>query len=202
MQDALSSGSLAFSAPDRVTVNQVFEVEAQVSRELSPAALAQRLGNPALARSRTLKVFRSMKAALQADATLFRIEALSPAEQLLGSEPARWHWSVTALNAAANGSHPLLLNIEVVVKDGDRELLRHVEPFRELIHVAAQPLLPDPAALLRAAPAGVGGQPVRSLASQWVGEHWQWLAGSVVLPFIAWWWSQRRAAAPLKRKRR
>lgn len=113
-----------------------------------------------------------MQASLKGEG--FNIVPISPEMQaVLTNKSTQWRWDVTP-TVKENTTLSLYLSINMVMKVEGAETSRMVESFRREIKVSVTPQ--DRVTMLLDA----------------LGVEWKWLLGTIFVPLIIWWYTQRK----------
>jgi hypothetical protein len=169
---ALVKGSIAFNTPDRMQFRESRTIALLASPRLEVAALGEELrerigGNDPIA-VEALQIAPLMEAQLEG-APGFEVTPLTPVRQPVSrAAPTEWRWNVRANEAGRQTLH-LTLNAIVTV-DGER--------FPRSLNVLNREIEVDITALQR--------------AGMFVEANWQWLAGTIVIPLLLFWWTNRK----------
>jgi hypothetical protein len=142
------------------------------------AELRDRLRGSDEIRSEALQLAPQMEAHVRGGA--FEIDQLTPTRQAVGKgTPTEWRWNITARES---GKHTLHLAISaVIIVEGDR--------VPRLINVLDRVIDVDVTSLQR--------------IQQFSASNWQFIVGTVLIPFGVWLWTRRRSeATPRKREQR
>ena len=109
----------------------------------------------------------------------FTITPRTPEEQGVGArEPTIWRWEVTPTEVE---DHVLALTISALVSVHKHEVLKAYPVLDRHIRVHANVLY---------------------YAETLLAEHWEWIVGSLLLPFLIWRWKSRKPAEHRARARK
>ena len=170
----LLAGTVAFSTPDRMRLSESRVLGLLISPTLTAEQLAidlrNRLRGSDEIRSESLQLAPQMEAHIRGDA--FEIEQLTPVRQAVGKgTPTEWRWNITARKS---GTHPLHLAISaVLIVEGDR-VPRLINVLDRAIEVEITPW---------------------QRIQQFSASNWQFIIGTVLIPFGVWLWTRRKTEA-------
>lgn len=158
-------GQLAFNAPETMRLGETTQIRLVLSPTMSIEQIKEQLRElPGILQGAEIKIAPEMEAVLTGQH--FSITAITPAAQLVSRElPTEWRWEVSPTTA---GAHRLHLALNAIILDGPRML----RTFDRTIEVDVS----------------IGQQ-----ISGFVGEHWQWLWATAIVPIAGWLWSRRAA---------
>jgi hypothetical protein len=180
LQD-LVSGNVAFNTPERMQFRESRTIALIASPKLDAAALSgelrERIGGDDPIAVEALQIAPLMEAELEG-APAFEVTPLTPIRQPVSrAAPTEWRWNVTANQTGKQTLH-LTINAIVTV-DGER--------FPRSLNVLDRDIEVEITALQR--------------ATLFVERNWQWLAGTLILPFGAWLWANRKNQRRPRRRR-
>ena len=170
----LPLGNITYNAPDTMLLGDRHDIylllSPSQSAEQLQSQLQSRLGHPETLQSVQIKIAERMQATLTGEG--FEITPSEPQEQAVsGTEPTEWHWTVSSKEA---GQQELQLDLYVLVVLKDSPPMpRKIRTFTKTIRVRVT----------------LG----RRLAG-FVGDNWQWLWGTLLVPLAGWLWARRRKA--------
>jgi hypothetical protein len=169
---ALVKGSIAFNTPDRMQFRESRTIALLASPRLEVAALGEelreRIGGDDPIAVEALQIAPLMEAQLEG-APGFEVTPLTPVRQPVSrAAPTEWRWTVRANEAGRQTLH-LTINAIVTV-DGER--------FPRSLNVLNREIEVDITASQR--------------AGMFVEANWQWLAGTIVIPLLLFWWTNRK----------
>jgi hypothetical protein len=175
----LVSGNIAFNTPERMQFRESRTIALIASPKLDAAALAgelrERIGGDDPIAAEALQIAPLMEVRLEG-APAFEVVPLTPPRQPVSrAAPTEWRWNVTANETGKQTLH-LTINAIVTV-DGER--------FPRSLNVLDRDIEVDITAMQR--------------LGMFVGNNWQWLAGTIVIPLALWLWTNRKGT---QRKRR
>jgi hypothetical protein len=113
-----------------------------------------------------------MQASLKGEG--FNIVPISPEIQaVLTNKPSEWRWDVTP-TVKENTTLSLYLTINMIMKVEGAETSRMVQSFRREIRVSITP------------------KGWLEIVLDAFGGDWKWLLGTIFIPLLIWWFSQRK----------
>lgn len=177
----LVQGRIAFNAPQRMRYGDSGSIGLVASPAMDAESLStelrRRIGDADPIEVATLQIAPLMEARLEG-APAFDITPLTPVQQPVSrSSPTEWRWTVRALQA---GRHQLHLTINAIITVGGERYPRSLDVLNRDIDV-------DITAAQR--------------VSMFLGTNWQWLLGTVVIPFALWFWNRNRQTSPRRQPR-
>jgi hypothetical protein len=175
----LVQGRIAFNTPERMQYGDSRSIALVASPAMDADTLSSelrnRIGRADPVEVATLQIAPLMEARLEG-APAFEVTALTPVQQPVSrSAPTEWRWTV---RAAQTGRHQLHLTINAIITIGGERYPRSLDVLNRDIDVDI-----------------TAGQRI----GMFLGTNWQWLAGTVVIPIVAWLWSKRRNHARRRR---
>jgi uncharacterized membrane protein len=167
----LVQGRIAFNAPARMRVNDSESIALIASPAMDAdtlsAELRNRIGGADPIEIATLQIAPLMEARLEG-APAFTVTALTPEQQPVSrSAPTEWRWTVTAVQT---GRHQLHLTINAIITVAGERYPRSLDVLNRDIEVQIT---------------------ARQRVANFLGANWQWLLGTLVVPFAVWFWNQR-----------
>ena len=176
----LVSGNVAFNTPQRMQFRESRTIALIASPKLDATALSeelrQRIGGDDPIAVEALQIAPLMEAQL-AGAPAFEVAPLTPTRQPVSrAAPTEWRWNVTANETGTQTLH-LTINAIVTV-DGER--------FPRSLNVLDRDIEVEITTM--------------QLVGMFVGENWQWLAGTIVIPLALWLWTNRKGSTRKRRK--
>ncbi|KFL37324.1 hypothetical protein [Arenimonas donghaensis] len=166
----LDLGHVAFNAPDRVNVADSVTVVLALSPDRAREEVAERITGPGEHVVQSVQVSNLMEARLTGEG--FRIVAVTPARQAVGTGITEWAWDITP---EAEGRRTLTLALDALIKVDGETVPRSLRTFRHPIDIEV-----------------TTGQRLGS----WIREHGKWAWGALLLPLLGWWSKRRRADKP------
>ncbi len=176
----LVSGHVAFNTPERMQFRESRAIALIASPQLDAATLAgevrERIGGDDPIAVEALRIAPLMEVQLEG-APAFAVTPLTPTRQPVSrTAPTEWRWNVTANQT---GTQTLHLTINAIVMVGG-------ERFPRSLNVLDRDIEVDITTLQR--------------VGMFVGENWQWLAGTIVIPLALWLWTNRKGGTRKRRK--
>ncbi len=163
-------GNIAFSHPESMTLKETRVVELLLDLDLPVDSLKQRIQSEGKKLGAPIRVFPRMRAELISKD--FDIAALTPPEQLISHiEPTMWKWQILPLKKGAAMLH---LTLSAPIEFQGSTTMRVVRVFERNVWVRV-----------------TLGQRI----GEFIGNNWQWLWASVLLPLGGWLWRKRRKQA-------
>lgn len=169
----LSAASFAYSWPDRVNVEESFNVSLGVNPTMTAQQVRDEIGgsDAAIGRVQISKILIAKLAAPD-----FKIHPITPERQAIDlSQTTQWKWKLQPIRAGAD--REINLTIIAVVQVGDEKAERYVETFDGVITVDVT---------------------TKQRVEKFVQDHWQWGFSALLVPLgamlIAWW--RRRKKKP------
>jgi hypothetical protein len=177
----LVAGRVAFNSPERMPLADSRTISLLASPSMDADTLSQdlrqRLGGNDTIQVEQLQVAPLMEVQLEGSA--FTVSALTPARQPVSrSSPTEWRWDVKANQTGRQTLH-LTINAIVTV-DGER--------FARSLRVLNRDIVVEITPLQR--------------AGRFITGNWQWLAGTVIIPFVMWAWASRSRSRRTARTRK
>jgi hypothetical protein len=148
-----------------MALDEVREVEARITRRLDDPTLVRGLLGGTSVEVLDVKVGSVMKLELVGDPDAFGITRIaSPVQAVVESRHTRWIWTVRAKRA---GSYPLLLraSVRIPVSERGKDATHDIVVYTAKVHVRVSPW---------------------RLVRDFTGANWQWLAGTLLIPGVAW----------------
>jgi hypothetical protein len=131
------------------------------------AELRNRIGGADSIEIATLRIAPLMEARLEG-APAFEITALTPLQQPVSrSAPTEWRWTVRAMQT---GRHQLHLTINAIITVAGERYPRSIDVLNRDIDVEIT---------------------ARQRIGIFLAANWQWLLGTLVIPFAVWLWNQK-----------
>lgn len=157
----LVDGHVLFNPPSNMRVGRSQIIEARVTKALTKAFEEGLKGEGELVLDQ-LKVGSVIRAMLTGNG--FTISSDSEPEQpILGDDFSHWEWNVRPEKA---GKRKLTLRVSVVFKIHNiSDTVKDLPTFEREIHVEVNPVY---------------------FASNFLGRHWKWIAGTVAIPVALW----------------
>jgi len=167
----LVQGRIAFNAPERMRLNDSESIALIASPSMDAkslsAELRDRIGGADPIEIATLEIAPLMEARLEG-APAFDITELTPVQQPVSrSTPTEWRWTVRAVQT---GHHQLHLTINAIITVSGERYPRSLDVLNRDIDVQIS---------------------ARQRVAMFVGANWQWLIGTLILPFAVWLWNYR-----------
>jgi hypothetical protein len=162
---SLADGKIAHNLPDEMALDEVREVEARITRRLDDPTLVRGLLGGTSVEVLDVKVGSVMKLELVGDPEAFGITRIaSPVQAVVESRHTRWIWTVRAKRA---GSHPLVLraSVRIPVPEHGKDATHDIVVYTAKVRVLVSPW---------------------RLVRDFTGANWQWLAGTLLIPGVAW----------------
>jgi hypothetical protein len=162
---SLADGKIAHNLPDEMALDEVREVEARITRRLDDPTLVRGLLGGTSVEVLDVKVGSVMKLELVGDPEAFGITRIaSPVQAVVESQHTRWIWTVRAKRA---GSHPLVLraSVRIPVPERGKDATHDIVVYTAKVRVLVSPW---------------------RLVRDFTGANWQWLAGTLLIPGVAW----------------
>jgi len=166
----LDLGHVAFNAPDRVNVADTVTVVLALSPDRSREEVAERITGPGQHVVQSVQVSNLMEARLTGEG--FRIVAVTPARQAVGTGISEWAWDITP---EAEGRRTLTLALDALIKVDGETVPRSLRTFRHPIDIEV-----------------TTGQRLGA----WIRDHGKWAWGALLLPLLGWWHKRRSADKP------
>jgi hypothetical protein len=171
----LVSGNVAFNTPERMRFREIRTITLLVSPQLEPERLAQelrkRIGRDDRIDIEAAQIAPVMEAQI-VGAPAFEVTPLSPPSQAVsGAVPTEWRWDVRANEAGTRTLHLTITAILMVAGERFPRSLNVVDRDIEVEISAAQQ------------------------AGRFVQTNWQWLAGTIIIPFVVWFWNRSEREA-------
>jgi hypothetical protein len=167
-REQFEEGKIAFSPPEEMATGKTETLEARITYQGQNDSLVQGLRGRGQAIVEQLKVSFRMKVALVAANNTFDITPLTPQEVRLldRQEPfSSWKWSVTPKKSGIHEIHLTAEAITQLPELGERSL--YVKTFDYTIRVKV----------------------TKESVLDWVGQYWQYILGSMVIPLAGWLWN-------------
>ncbi len=160
-------GNIAFNHPETMTLQETRVIELLLDMHLPMDSLKQRIQAEGKKLGARIRVFPRMRAELISKD--FDIAALTPAEQLISHmEPTIWKWQIRPLK---KGVALLHLTLSAPIEIQGSTSMRVIRVFDRSIRIRV-----------------TLGQRI----GKFVGENWQWLWASILLPLGGWIWRRRQ----------
>lgn len=168
----LVAGNVAFNTPTQMQYGESRVIALVASPALDATALSgelrDRIGDADPIEVAALQIAPLMEAELEG-APAFEITTLTPSRQPVSrAAPTEWRWNV---RAAQTGTHALHLTINAVILIAGESYPRSLDVLNRNIEVNIT---------------------ATQRVGMFIASNWQWLAGTVAIPLIAWLWGQRR----------
>lgn len=164
----LDLGNVAFNAPGRVNLTETVTVMLALSPDRAREEVAARITGPGEQVVQSVQVSHLMEARLSGEG--FRIVAVTPARQAVGTGITEWAWDITP---EAEGRRTLTIALDALIKIDGETVPRSLRTFRHPIDVDV-----------------TTGQRLGG----WLREHGKWAWGALLLPAFGWWTKRRRDA--------
>jgi len=167
----LEPARVAFDPQPRMRFAQSERVRVLLSRTMSAADLTtdlkRRSGRAENVATVEIRAAAEMEVRLTGDA--FDIAAITPSRQPVGgTEAVEWTWTVTPKRG---GTQKLYLAVDAVLIVGDDRVSRSIRVLERAIQVEITPV---------------------ERVQAFVINNWQFLLGTIAIPFLVWRWKNRR----------
>lgn len=164
----LAKANIAFNNPSRMELEETAIIEVVLSPTKTAeetAGAVKELGRIVTAQ---VKISDFMDANLVGSG--FDIKAITPTKQFVSkTEDTFWKWDIKALKP---GRQRLNLTMNVIIEEKGKEIQRTIRTFKHDIEVDVS---------------------FSNRVKGFVGENWQWLWVTLVVPVSAWLWRRRSA---------
>jgi len=168
--ERLVRGKIGYDIPDTMKVGNQYKTTVSISKSLNDSILFLNIDSSGFT-TEEIKVSSKVKVSL-IDPTLnknFDIVPLSTEEQLVDvTSNTIWLWNITPLRM---GKNELLLRATVKVISDLGETPKDIPVFEKIITVQASPIF------------AIG---------QFLGDNWQWIAGTMIIPLLIWRYNKRK----------
>lgn len=166
----LRESKIVFNPPPKMRQGQTERIEARIPFEDIGPTLIEGLKGKGVPQVENIKVGSIMKVVLTGDQDAFVIQKFSSDEQTVAGKPfAQWEWDVTPLQS---GNHSLHLQVTATIYvPGRGEKPYDIPVLHRQIEVEIDAWY---------------------ASKRFVGENWQWLWTTLVIPVGAWLWNKRR----------
>lgn len=159
-------GIITYYIPDTMKVGIEYKVNLRIAKKNSVSISA---GLPDIAVKKEIRVGKTMEAVIKQtnpELSAFKIESLNTAVQSIENDTSytNWEWSIMPLKSGKHG-----LKLVIVIKENN--LTKDIPVYEENIYVVSSPIYS---------------------AHKFIGQYWQWLMSSLVIPIFAWWFNKRK----------
>jgi hypothetical protein len=160
-------GTIAFKAPEEMVVSKTETYEVRIALRDQTAIIEEGLRGSGKTVVEPLKVSCRMKVSLTAG-DAFTIVPITPSDvRMLDPQESygSWKWGVTPKRSGTHDLHLVAEAIADIPKVGEKSL--YIKTFDHSVKV---------------------GVDTNSVV-EWILQHWEYVAGTITLPFIGWLWA-------------
>lgn len=163
----LSWANIAFNTPEDMLIDDSRVIKLLLSATKNGEELKQLFQGEGSIETSEVEIFDQMEAVLVAPE--FQITKITPErQQITIDEETIWKWEIKPLKL---GKQRLHLAINMIVSVGGKEQLRSVHTYEKEIEVNVS---------------------MYTRISTFIGNNWQWLWTTILIPIVPWVWSRRR----------
>ncbi len=169
----LEWGNIVFNAPKAMQFKETRTIELLLSNSVSEQQLRAELEKVERIESARVRISNQMEARLSGAG--FRIEAILPEKQAVGSEDiVKWKWDVTATEV---GSHRLHLTLSAILTVSGRDTPFVIRTYDRDINVEIT---------------------LAQRFSSFFSKHWTWLWAAILVPVGGYVWKKYHKKKPNK----
>jgi hypothetical protein len=166
-------GTVIYKVPDTMKVGKTYRIELRISKYNTPE-FTQGVSENAV--QKPIRIGRSMETRLVSPDDAFEIKTDNTPTQTIemDSSYTDWVWFVTPTKS---GDH--YLRLLIVIKEDN--LTKDIPVYDGVIHVKSSPTW---------------------TVWEFIKKYWQWMLGTLVIPFSVWWYNKKKKKKTVARKKK